>query len=253
MSNAMPNEEAPPTILDAGCDPIEFETWLRANSIPTSAAASLKRISQLELGPDQRRLVADRLALGLSGCADPSMAVLNLERFLISCPERELLFRILRRKARAFESLLLLFGTSQYLSDLLIGDPLVIEWLVSGPDRHDRQGLFELLWTRLVSQRTILRRFARFATARSYESATTTSFAARLWKWLLKTYHIWPTRALKPLVDWHVHAQLSGMVKHGATTAGRCASWFSPWVNWAERNSITAPISIWCFYMNVKG
>jgi glutamate-ammonia-ligase adenylyltransferase len=101
----------------------------------------------------------------LPQCPDAGMALTNLERFIAASRDPATALAGLRRSPRMTEALLQLFSTSHYFSELIIRDPSVMEWLRSGAERRDRDGLFELLWARIQAepdedaQRLEIRRF----------------------------------------------------------------------------------------------
>ncbi|MFO0877940.1 MAG: bifunctional [glutamate--ammonia ligase]-adenylyl-L-tyrosine phosphorylase/[glutamate--ammonia-ligase] adenylyltransferase [Gemmataceae bacterium] len=81
------------------------------------------------LGLDGLALASLALARLLPRCADPDMALNNLERFFAHPASRALLPPILENRARTLEILLGLFSTSQQFSDLLSQHPDSIEML----------------------------------------------------------------------------------------------------------------------------
>jgi glutamate-ammonia-ligase adenylyltransferase len=111
--------------------------------------------------------LAAQLDAVLPQCADASMALVNLERFLSAAPSLESALLNLADSPRTTEVLLQVFSTSQYFSEVLIGDPELLPWLQAGAERRDREGLFEALWTALCdlespdAQDLALRRFRR--------------------------------------------------------------------------------------------
>jgi glutamate-ammonia-ligase adenylyltransferase len=111
--------------------------------------------------------VAAQLDLVLPKCADASMALVNLERYLAAVPAIEPALANLADSPRTTEILLQVFSTSQYLSEVLIGDPELLTWLQRGPERRDREALIEVLWESQQSlasheaQALALRRFRR--------------------------------------------------------------------------------------------
>jgi [glutamine synthetase] adenylyltransferase / [glutamine synthetase]-adenylyl-L-tyrosine phosphorylase len=110
-----------------------------------------------------------RLAVVLDGilprCADPGMALANLERFLAAVPRLSATLRNLAGDTRMAEILLQVFSASHYFSEVLIRDPLLIDWLRAGPERPDRAALIDDLWNVLSGladeneQSLALRRF----------------------------------------------------------------------------------------------
>ena len=139
-------------------------------------------------GPDRLPDVA-RLAVLLDAilprCADPGMALANLDRFLAALPRQSSTLRDLAGDARMAEILLQVFSTSHYFSEVLIRDPELLDWLRAGPERPDRTSLIEDLWTTLghsVARTSSHWRCGAFASVRVCGSATTTSSAVFRWR-----------------------------------------------------------------------
>ncbi|HEU5117272.1 MAG TPA: bifunctional [glutamate--ammonia ligase]-adenylyl-L-tyrosine phosphorylase/[glutamate--ammonia-ligase] adenylyltransferase, partial [Isosphaeraceae bacterium] len=91
-------------------------------------------------------VLLEQLDALLPRCPDAGMALTNLDRFLSAQTDPEPILANLRRSERTAEALIQVFSTSQYFSELIIRDPSVLGWLRSGPERRDRDGLFESLW-----------------------------------------------------------------------------------------------------------
>ncbi len=121
----------------------------------------------------------------LPRCADPGMALVNLERFMAAVPRIDSTLDELANNVRTTEILLFVFSTSQYLSEVLIRDPELLGWLQGGPERPDRSALIDELWTKLdglssdEEQRTGACDVS--ASGRACASVTTTSCAAFRW------------------------------------------------------------------------
>jgi len=109
--------------------------------------------------------LAVQLDTVLPRCADPGMALANLERFVAALPGIAPTLRHLADHPRTTEVLLQVFSTSQYFSEVLIRDPELLDWLRGGPDRPDRTALIEDLWNAVAGltteqeQALALRRF----------------------------------------------------------------------------------------------
>ncbi len=77
-------------------------------------------------GPEGLDLVA-RIAVQLDAllprCADPGMALLNLDRFIAAVPRIGSMLIALAENARTTEILVQVFSTSQYLTEVLIRRP----------------------------------------------------------------------------------------------------------------------------------
>ena len=87
----------------------------------TALAAHLGDSAFAELAPLAARL--------LPRTADPDMALNNLERFLVSPTAADQLPLLLEGRARTLETLLQLFSTSQFFSDLLVANPDYLDML----------------------------------------------------------------------------------------------------------------------------
>src|SRR5262249_4472009 len=70
-----------------------------------------------------------RLGRLLPRCADPDMALNNLERFFANSAGKEQLPNLLDGRARTLETLVQLLATSQFLSDVLVRHPEFIDML----------------------------------------------------------------------------------------------------------------------------
>ncbi len=126
-------------------------------------------------GPDCLELVAKiavQLDAVLPRCADSGMALANLERFMAAVPRIETTLGELAANPRTTEILLQVFSTSQYLTEVLIRDPGLLDWLQGGADRRDRSTLIDDLWATVADlpdengQRLALRRFRQCASLR---------------------------------------------------------------------------------------
>lgn len=108
-------------------------------------------------GPGGLDLVA-RLAVYLDAvlprCPDPGMALSNLERYVSAGPKPGTTLGNLVSNPRTTEILLQVFSTSQYLSDVLIREPALIDWLQAGAERRDREALIEDLWSSVSTARS---------------------------------------------------------------------------------------------------
>src|SRR5262245_8912972 len=85
--------------------------------------------------------IAGQLHVLLPRCADPGMALTNLERFVSANDRPEAVLRVLAEHPRTTEVLVQLFSTSQHFSELMIRDPALLGWLQKGAVRRDREAL----------------------------------------------------------------------------------------------------------------
>ncbi len=72
---------------------------------------------------DLLAVMASQLERHLPGCADPDMALHNLERFVAAARNPLAIGTFFERDPQALPTLLQIFSASQYLSDLLVSDP----------------------------------------------------------------------------------------------------------------------------------
>ncbi len=163
--------------------------WLSGLGVrdPERAVRDLADLTR-RAGPGGLGLVA-RIAVQLDAvlpkCADPGMAIANLERFMAAVPRIESALEDLAENPRTTEILLQVFSTSQYLTEVLIRDPGLLDWLQGGPDRRDRSTLIDDLWASVADcpMKTVRSwHCAGFVSGRPCGSATTTSSAVIRWK-----------------------------------------------------------------------
>ena len=116
--------------------------------------------------------IAVQLDVVLPKCADPGMAIANLERSWRPFPGSNRHSRNWRKTPGTTEILLQVFSTSQYLTEVLVRDPGLLDWLQGGPDRRDRSTMIDGLWASVPglpdedSQKLALRRFRQRETLR---------------------------------------------------------------------------------------
>ena len=108
--------------LDA---PGEAVPWLKSLGIEDTARAHANLVSMADNGLtlDLLAAICDQLAEHLPGLSDPGMALNNLDRFLATTRNPLSLGGLFERDREALPTLLQIFSTSQYLSDLLVRDP----------------------------------------------------------------------------------------------------------------------------------
>ncbi len=152
------------------------QEWLAALGVrdPERGRRDLADLAR-RAGPAGLELVgrlAEQLDLILPKCADAGMALANLERFVAAASRIEAVLVHLGANPRATEILLQVFSTSQYLSEALIRDPGLFDWLESGPERPDRADLIAALESMLADNahdeqaKLALRRFRQRQTLR---------------------------------------------------------------------------------------
>ncbi len=87
------------------------------------AHAALVNIASAGVTLDLMALICDQLAQALPRCADPDMALNNLDRFVAQARSPLSMGTLFERDPAALPSLVQIFSTSQHFSDLLIADP----------------------------------------------------------------------------------------------------------------------------------
>ena len=99
----------------------------------TDLARAAKNLEALGQHPLHRQAVARLLPTLLETLAnipDPDMALNNLERFFGEVIDRGFLLGLLQESRKSLDLLLTVFGSSQYLSDVLLRYPQLFEWLL---------------------------------------------------------------------------------------------------------------------------
>lgn len=132
-----------PSLLALVADAESARRWLQGLGI-RDLDRGLRNLRDLVRDDRPPHLIAALLRLveqGLPQCPDPDMALNNLERFLSACAEPGATLTLLILDPRSIATLLQLFSGSQYLSEQMIGDPRLIFWLRSGPERRTRDRL----------------------------------------------------------------------------------------------------------------
>ncbi|MBN1687762.1 MAG: hypothetical protein JW893_01535 [Candidatus Omnitrophica bacterium] len=114
---------------------MEIMKKLGFQDIPTSVLR-MKRIYPDPLIFEPFALAVDRAWAIWPSVPDPDLAVMHLEHFLEYHPDRDVFWESAARSEEGLSILLRLFGTSSYLSDLLIAYPEYWEW-VRDPREHD--------------------------------------------------------------------------------------------------------------------
>ncbi|MGD0900816.1 MAG: hypothetical protein ABR915_23540, partial [Thermoguttaceae bacterium] len=111
-----------PRILD---DPAAAEESLRGWGVVDArhAHAALVHMASAGLTLDLLAVLCDQLGQYLARCADPDMALNNLDRFVTAARNPLGVGTLIERDPTALPTLLQIFSTSQHLSDLLVQDP----------------------------------------------------------------------------------------------------------------------------------
>ena len=111
--------------------PGESEQWLRSLRVENTLEAhkNLLRLSESGLTSDLMAIVCTQLSDHLVHQSDPDMALRNLARFVDASRNPIALGCLIERDTEALPILLQLFSTSQYLADVMIGDPASFDLL----------------------------------------------------------------------------------------------------------------------------
>ncbi|MFQ5962578.1 MAG: glutamate-ammonia-ligase adenylyltransferase, partial [Candidatus Methylomirabilales bacterium] len=96
----------------------------------TRAMKNLEALSERPLHREAFVGLVPGLLETVANIPDPDMALNNLERFAGVVIDRGFLFALLRDHRKSLDLLLTIFGSSQYLSDVLIRYPQLFEWLL---------------------------------------------------------------------------------------------------------------------------
>ncbi len=106
-------------------DPAAGAEWLRRLGVVDvgRAARNLVSLARSGLTPDLLLSICRQLAECLPACADPDMALNNLDRFVAAARSALALGGLFERDPQALATLVQIFSTSQYLSDVLVSDP----------------------------------------------------------------------------------------------------------------------------------
>ena len=148
--------------------PSEAYPLLRAWGITdvVRAHANLRALHRHGLPLDLLAVVWDQLAESLPSCADPDMALNNLERFVAKSRNPLSLGTLFERDPGTLPILVRIFSTSQFLSDILAAEPEAFELVrLSQGSPYPRQALVDDILaevTALESEPSILRALRRF-------------------------------------------------------------------------------------------
>jgi glutamate-ammonia-ligase adenylyltransferase len=118
------------------------------------------------VGLEALRHLCHPLSRFLPRCADPDMALNNLERFLANPTGTEQLPNLLESRYRTLEILVQWFSTSQYFSDLLILNPDYLDMLRvplrDSPSKAEMQAQLQAEVDAAFEDSAVLRVFRRF-------------------------------------------------------------------------------------------
>ncbi len=110
--------------------------------LPEQAAQNVRRLAPDAATRSQLEVALPALFTGLRRVPDPDLALNNLERFAQGVLDRRFLLGLFRDNPRVLHLALTIFGSSQFLSDILVRHPQLFEWLlepgiVREPKRKD--------------------------------------------------------------------------------------------------------------------
>jgi glutamate-ammonia-ligase adenylyltransferase len=129
---------------------------------------ALRNLAHLaaSIGPDTLGELCPVLSRLLPRCPDPDMALNNFERFLANPAGARQLPALLEARARSLETLLQLFSTSQFFSDLLVHRPDYLDMvrlpLRSSPSRSEMLQQLQAEVDAAFEDSAVLRAFRRF-------------------------------------------------------------------------------------------
>ena len=133
----VPNRFLSPTMNDTSLlkryldDFASADAWLRSLRVVDlrHAHAALVHIAQAGMTLDLLVVIADQLQRCLPRCADPDMALNNLDRFIGAARSPLVLGTLFERDPTALPTLVQILSTSQHFSDLLAADPEIFDLL----------------------------------------------------------------------------------------------------------------------------
>jgi glutamate-ammonia-ligase adenylyltransferase len=142
-AEAVPAEVA--YLFDPAAEPADLQDLLQAKGFADPAGACETLIALRDgpprhpLSPQARRhfnRLAPLLLCEVIALPEPDMAFRNLERFLSALRARATFFALLAENRPLIKLLVSLFGTSQFLSRILIQHPGTLDFLVADPDSN---------------------------------------------------------------------------------------------------------------------
>ncbi len=157
-----------PTLRQYLDDPYAAATWLCSLGVVDVRRAHGNLVGMATAGVtlDLLAEIASQLETHLPACADPDMAIHNLERFVRAGRNPLSVGTLFERDRDAMPTLLQIFSTSQYLSDLLVGDPEGFDLLrLTEGQSVARQALVDVLSAEVAAlehEPAVLRALRRF-------------------------------------------------------------------------------------------
>ena len=149
-------------------EPALSDPWLRGMGIVDAKRghSNLAQMAAFGVPLDLLAGVCEQLEKHLPSCADPDMALNNLERFVLTARNPLAMGTFFERAPDSLPTLLQIFSSSQYLSDLLVTDPESLDLLrLTQGNPYARQAMVEDLTSEvevIESDRLVLRALRRF-------------------------------------------------------------------------------------------
>ena len=107
----------------------DFTMWMQGVRAPVQTLATLRLIAQMLPDQDQGARWLPLIAKQASACFDPERALNNWERFFRALPSIDTFLQLLTTFPRIPATLSTLFGGSQYLTDMVLQAPSMLDWL----------------------------------------------------------------------------------------------------------------------------
>lgn len=133
-------------VLDPENDPSEFEGFLEASGL-TRPSVSFAAIRSLAAAGRDRETVAGVFVLAwdlIRSSPDPDSTLVTWDRYVAASPEPGAHFASLLRQPRRLEFLVGIFSRSRFLSEVLIRNPEMLDW-VTDPARVSKRRPYEKL------------------------------------------------------------------------------------------------------------
>ncbi|MFH1921401.1 MAG: bifunctional [glutamate--ammonia ligase]-adenylyl-L-tyrosine phosphorylase/[glutamate--ammonia-ligase] adenylyltransferase [Planctomycetota bacterium] len=149
-------------------DPTAAADWLKSLGLVDirRAHGNLLQMATGGITLDLMSAICDQLAEHLAGCADPDMALNNLDRFVAASRSPLSVAALFERDPETLPTLLQIGATSQHLSDLLVADPESFDLLrLTEGKPFARQSLVDDLASEVAvldHDRAVLRALRRF-------------------------------------------------------------------------------------------
>ncbi len=114
-----------PTLRQYLDDPNAAAPWLKSLGLADvkRGHGNILALALAGITLDLLAVICTQLRQHLPDCADPDMALNNLERFILAARSPLAMGTLFERDGEALPTLLQILSASQYLSDLLVTDP----------------------------------------------------------------------------------------------------------------------------------